>query len=427
MKLSCLLAIFMLLVPASAVFGACPTGNCPADRDNLVLSYDFENNTNDQSGNGLDAASDGFCTLTYTSGVGGRPGYYLNGIPYNIWCAINLPACAIFRDEGEIEWYQYITNTAAPQLSTLFFWQNSTGSYYGHIYIYGSVDPETYLGGKSVMVRYSSGPGMVETYLIDCVIEKQWQHFSFQWGSFGSRLVVDGVVKGADTALWDQGPRDYPLASIGDDFEADGQGFTGYIDDFKIWTCGSHGTPTFTPTITLTWTLTYTASPTLTNTPTISPTWTASPTATQISTPSITPTFSITQTFTALPTSSISPTFTPTFTATMTYTVSPTWTVTPVPAEFKIFGCFPNPFQDSARVVLGLPNDCAITLTVYTVSGEKANEYYFSGKTGMNAFYIMNSNFSGIKFASGIFLYRVKAVFKNRSERILWQKFAISY
>lgn len=110
----------------------------------------------------------------------------------------------------------------------------------------------------------------------------------------------------------------------------------------------------------------------------------------------------------------------------MTYTITPTATLTPVPAEFKIFGNFPNPFDDDTRVVLGLPEDCAITLTIYTVSGEKANELAFAGRTGMNSLYVKNCNFSGIRLASGIYLYRIKAVFRNRAERFLWHKFAVS-
>lgn len=420
-------ALFFLSFQLSYAYPPCPSYNCPTDSDSLAVEFLFENNVLDTSGNNNDGISSvsGVCPRTYINNIAGRPGYYLNGMIYNNWCSLQFPACTLYRDQGEIEWYQYITNTAAPEMSTVLTWSNMTDIGLGHLFIEGSMDPSTWAGGTSVLIRYSYGIMQFEEYMADCVIEKQWQHFVFQWGSFGTRLVCDGVVVGGSPVIWFQGSRDHLGAYIGTNFNANGDGFTGYIDDFRIRACGSHGTPTYTPTLTITKTCTISKTPTLTSTFTITRTHTITPTFTEVLTDTVTPTSSVTETTTFSPTDTYTPTITLTPTSTVTGTITLTPTLTPVASDFIVPGNFPNPFEDYTKIVVGLPEDCGVVIAVYTVSGEKANSFSFEGKTGMNAFQVGNTNSGGIRLFSGVYIYSVKVLFKNNTERTVWRKFAI--
>jgi hypothetical protein len=418
------------------LYSVCPSPNCPADRDSMALEYLFEGNLNDTSGNGLDAATSPYfaCPPVFATGIGGRSGTVLQGMPFGKGCGLRFPACALYHDEGEIEWYQYITNTAAPVTSTGLWWCNSDCSL-GFIRIYASDGAAE--GGTSMRIDYTylnSGGGIAPQELIsECIVANTWQHISFQWGNFGTRLVVDGIPRVGSYAKWDQNVRDYQDAFIYTGLMTSMDGFMGYIDDFRIWSCAGHGTPTITRTLTpantptITPTSTISMTSTVTTTFTVTQTSTVTPTITQSLTSADTPFVTATPTYT--------PTLTPTFTATETITLSatpfisctytPTCTQTPRAVNFTLYGNFPNPFTSETNIIVGLPHKCGITVNVYTVSGEKVNSFSFNGTTGMNSFTIANINSGGVMTATGIYIYSVSASLDNAEKRVLWGKFAV--
>jgi hypothetical protein len=213
---------------------------------------------------------------------------------------------------------------------------------------------------------------------------------SLQWGSFGVRLVVDGVPVVGSSDQWYQGPQDFNMATIGNGWAASVNGFWGYIDDFKVWPCSYHGTltPTITPTITQTQTY---VSPTTTQTWTTTPTLTITCTGTELLTP----------------------------------TISPTRTVSPIPSLLKLIGIFPNPGTKNIRLVFSSDTACMSILTIYTVSGEKVNTIKTPAAPGMNAILINAGNSGGAGLASGAYICGLELQFPEDRKKYFWSRFAV--
>ncbi len=178
--------------------------------------------------------------------------------------------------------------------------------------------------------------------------------------------------------------------------------------------------PTRTPTHTISPTFSF--SPTRTATFTRSPSYTASPTfsfsPTRTATPSITVSFTASPTATHSPTITVSPTITATFSVSQTFTFSPTRTITltplPTPPILLLTPKPPNPNpSDGAGVFLPyvLTRDATVTITVYTVAGEKVRGLEpYAARPGPNEQYWDQRNDSGAKVASGVFIYSIVAV-----------------
>jgi hypothetical protein len=205
-------------------------------------------------------------------------------------------------------------------------------------------------------------------------------------------------------------------------------------------------TPTWTPTDsptatpTFTQTQTFTDSPTFTETSTDSPTSTHTPTWTPTATPSDTSTVTPTATPTDTPTdtSTITPTDTPTDTPSATPTITPTFTdsptssPTPVPLCLASLGSVPNPAGAGPGVNLDyqicIP-DATVDIRVYTVSGEVVRDLdpippYTCPAGNCQAFWDLR-NTAGVKVASGVFIYRIKATSPRGEERVVFNKLAV--
>jgi hypothetical protein len=174
-------------------------------------------------------------------------------------------------------------------------------------------------------------------------------------------------------------------------------------------------TPHVTPSATFSVSPTYSVSPTISPTNSISPTFTRSPTFSV--SPTQSPTFSISPTFSPSPTFSKTLTPCPTATAstsptrTTSPTISPTVTNTPEALALSPKPANPNP-SNGQGVYLPYVLTCPATvrIKVYTVSGElvRALDPY-DAVQGANEEFWDEKNSSGLRVATGVFIYRIEA------------------
>ncbi len=86
------------------------------------------------------------------------------------------------------------------------------------------------------------------------------------------------------------------------------------------------------------------------------------------------------------------------------------------PDEFALHQNYPNPFNPSTMISYSLPSNARVSVVVYDILGNIVNEL-FTGEAqqGYNAIMWNGSNSSGLKVASGIYLYRITAQVDGRS------------
>jgi len=420
-----ILFIFSFFIfPLSIIAATCPALNCPADRDTPLAQYLFQNNLNDSSGNSLTAGdANPSMPVNYYQNIGGMSGYSSDNFAFGSGTGITIPACVIYRDEGEIDWYEYVTYSGNNYSNIIFNWQTATDNPRCMISVIAG-DAAVY-GPSIVRVDYTALLGTdfyTEEYEGDWLKLNQWQHFSFQWGSFGTLLSIDGVIVSGSFATWDQGAQDGNTVLFGTSWDPQEDGLYGYIADLEFWPCSSHGTMTQTPTSTVTPTLTLGPPFTITNTPfppTYTPTFTITPTCTYSQTSTFTPT--ITFTFTITPAPAIS------FTATITPTMSTTVTITPtlIYNGFSFIGVYPSPANRTTNFIYVSYGDCSALVSVYTVSGEKVAEIDEQGKYGVNSITYGLTNSSGRQIASGIYIYKIEIKSISGNKQDTFGKFAV--
>jgi len=381
--------LFYLLLVLNIFSATCPTLNCPEAQDTPLAIYRFENNLLDSSGNNIHATTIGGRPVTYNLNIGGRPGYSLSNYQPDYGTEILIPSCVIDRNQGEIEWYQYITATVTNFSNMNFRWCSKQDCSVGFITVY--TENLTFFP-YSIRLAYSYlNNSVIETEEInsECLILNQWQHIKIQWGEFGFRLIVDGIVKAGSYNKWyyTKPGEDYIAFFKTQGFSTPNDYFYGYVDDLIFWPCSSHGTPTVTPSLTVTKTFTITNTFTITKTPTIT------------STHSITPTFTETFTYTLTNTDTATYTITQTHTVTFTFTPSltPTYTTTPYPfsEDFFIKGIYPSPiYTKYGNLILVSKYYYKVSCLIYTVSGELVNSFDFDVYPGYNTkkIYMVNKN-----------------------------------
>jgi hypothetical protein len=75
------------------------------------------------------------------------------------------------------------------------------------------------------------------------------------------------------------------------------------------------------------------------------------------------------------------------------------------PDEFKLYQCFPNPFNPTTQIKYQLANDCYVKIYIYNTLGEElyklVDEFQ---KAGVYSF-----QFYGSHLASGIYIYKIHA------------------
>ncbi len=409
--ISAFFLFFQNIFPAT-----CPTKNCPADRDTPLAEYLFQNNLNDSSGNNLTAGDvNPAYPVNYYQNIGGRPGYSVDNFVFGSSTGVTIPACVLYRNEGEIDWYQYVTFSGNGYTNYFLVWSTATTNPLCSLGIY--TGDASVFGPDIVRVDYTTLSGTnvaVEEYMGDWLVLNQWQHFSFQWGNFGTRFYVNGVMVAGDFSTFYQGAEDSTILALGTWGGLASSGFYGYIADLTFWPCSSHGTMTQTPTLTATPSCTP-GGPSLTITEIFTQTTIFTETPTFTYTLSIIGTITATVTYTASSTFTITPTITPTFTITPTLIYN----------GFDFIGVYPSPAKKTTNFIFVSYEDCNVKISLYTVSGEKINEISSHGQYGVNNITYDLTNYSGRQLASGIYIYSIEMKSVSGSKKTIWKKLAV--
>jgi hypothetical protein len=86
-----------------------------------------------------------------------------------------------------------------------------------------------------------------------------------------------------------------------------------------------------------------------------------------------------------------------------------------VPAEFKLFNNYPNPFNPSTNIKFSLPDNSNVNLIIYDIEGRQVAELL---KVKLNSgIYVINFNMAN--YASGIYFFRLIADSPNRKDKFI--------
>ena len=175
-----LLLLALTFVLPVCVSASCPSMNCPNDSETPVVAYNFENDLSDSSGHNLHAGNNNpGCPALFYSGIGGNPGFSVDDFKHGMGCGVTFPACTLYSDEGEIEWYQYVTATPPAAINDSFYWCSSGCQYYINVYSGSDINTDQ----KVIQVNYtilSGGVRSLEVIGSEALIYNTWQHISFQ-------------------------------------------------------------------------------------------------------------------------------------------------------------------------------------------------------------------------------------------------------
>ncbi|GBD89431.1 flagellar basal body rod modification protein [bacterium BMS3Abin04] len=82
-----------------------------------------------------------------------------------------------------------------------------------------------------------------------------------------------------------------------------------------------------------------------------------------------------------------------------------------VPKEYNLLGNYLNPFNPSTTISYALPYNSDVSITIYNIAGQLVKDFtYNSQASGYHNVYWNGRNTEGEKAASGIYIYRFKAV-----------------
>lgn len=79
------------------------------------------------------------------------------------------------------------------------------------------------------------------------------------------------------------------------------------------------------------------------------------------------------------------------------------------PEGFCLFQNYPNPFNPQTNIRFALPKACNVTITIYSILGEKVREFEKRYEAGTHTLMWDGTNSSGKEIASGIYLYKLRA------------------
>ncbi|MEI7641024.1 MAG: T9SS type A sorting domain-containing protein [bacterium] len=157
-------------------------------------------------------------------------------------------------------------------------------------------------------------------------------------------------------------------------------------------------------------------TPTMTETYTPLPTLTVTETITQTATPTITATMTETSTSTFTPTITMTATNLPT--ATVTATATPDF-------SFTLVTVYPNPSSDKNWIVYDLTRDADVTITIFTISGEKIWTKKEHQGIGRMRTEWPGKNTTGQEVASGVYMFSIQAVSGKDKSKLIWGRFAM--
>lgn len=156
-------------------------------------------------------------------------------------------------------------------------------------------------------------------------------------------------------------------------------------------------------------------------------------TPTSTASPSVTPTFTVTPSATSTPTSTptltatVSRTITQTFTVTPTCTVTPTLTPTQPPLLLRLYYPNPNPATQQMWLPWTIDTPATMDIQVWSLAGEPVRHLLQSVPYPNGTFETPWNlrNDAGVRVASGVFIYRVRAVSWRGEKQELFQKCAV--
>jgi hypothetical protein len=79
------------------------------------------------------------------------------------------------------------------------------------------------------------------------------------------------------------------------------------------------------------------------------------------------------------------------------------------PEGFCLFQNYPNPFNPQTNIGFALPVACNVTITIYSILGEKVREFEKRYEAGTRTLMWDGKNSSGEEIASGVYLYKLSA------------------
>lgn len=83
-----------------------------------------------------------------------------------------------------------------------------------------------------------------------------------------------------------------------------------------------------------------------------------------------------------------------------------TSTTETLPLEYQLFNNFPNPFNPETMIKFSLKERSSVTLDVYNIAGQKVAEL-IGGEMEKGMY---EKRFNGIKFSSGVYIFRIEAL-----------------
>jgi hypothetical protein len=86
------------------------------------------------------------------------------------------------------------------------------------------------------------------------------------------------------------------------------------------------------------------------------------------------------------------------------------WRKIPVPDQFKLEQSYPNPFNPTTTIEFSLPFDCKVDITIYNIFGQIVrNLAATETKAGYHTVKWDGTNNTGVRMASGVYIYRIIA------------------
>ncbi len=95
-------------------------------------------------------------------------------------------------------------------------------------------------------------------------------------------------------------------------------------------------------------------------------------------------------------------------------------TFTVFPDRFCLFQNYPNPFNPQTNIRFALPVACNVTITIYSILGEKVREFEKRYEAGTHTLMWDGKNSSGEEIASGVYLYKLSAgIYQDTKKMVL--------
>ncbi len=93
--------------------------------------------------------------------------------------------------------------------------------------------------------------------------------------------------------------------------------------------------------------------------------------------------------------------------------------ISPIPDTFNLSQNYPNPFNPETAFTYQVPEDCDVSITIYTILGQEIKTWnYKNQKTGYYEVEWDGSDYMGRKVPSGIYLLKMQAVDFSKMRRM---------